>query len=85
MVYRIPQRAALVTVLQHMCFCLLQVIVFQGPLVAMEVDYINVLPGQSQVRHCRTHYTTCMTPLMAHFVQSAGGTAYSVDFAVYSS
>jgi len=42
-----------VSVLQHICFCLSQVIVFQGPLVAMDVDYINVLPGQSQVRHSK--------------------------------
>ena len=32
-----------------------QVMMFEGPLVAMEVDYVNVAPGQSQVRHCRAH------------------------------
>ena len=29
-----------------------QVIVLQGPLVAMEVDYVNIAPNQSEVRLC---------------------------------
>ena len=40
---------------QHMSVLLLQVMVFQGPLVAMEVDYVDVVPGQTEVRPLRPH------------------------------